>query len=536
MIVGIPINNLLLTLAGGANANRQTDDGTLTMPDDQLAAAFAMLLQNAESGLTAENTGKEGATAFLNRDSDKEQPNPHLFGLAMANFLTGGRTEIPMPAAKAEETTLSVSGVESDADARSVLNTVYSLESAKSVDISGLTTPAKPEQAQSFRTAGAVEFGSVFINSETKAEPENRAGQLQAQYAGKPLEANAKPASESVFQPNVQVKRPDEAKNIFAFKPVGAADSLTSAQPAQAQNAFQSDLKAVRTELDAKVGFRMRSAFGQNAADNETSENPLPETVWTTGKEQTQTAIKTEAHANPEPEVQLTVPDSGKQVGASNAVPESDAEAPLTLDIGTDSLKAKSIPAESDKFDAQHQEESGVGTERVHDFNAAAQSEAPVHSTSAAEATDSQPKPSDSVVLQLEAPIKKEAAKGTNTSFKIRLKPEGLGEVTVDLKHVSGKLEVTIKTELSSTKELISENIQTLRNALAADDGPKALSLASLTVEQDAGQFGAFSQSGFGGERHSQPSAGNNFGFQASTEHKVNSTVRYRTGLIDYTV
>jgi len=504
VIVGTTIQNALLIPAGDAGASRKAGAGTLPMPNDSLAATFEKLFANAESGLGAESKGIVGEDAVSEQDDGQEQPNPALFGFAAANcMLTGGRTEVSAQNAKAAETAaLTVEKADSVIGAASLL-----------VD-AGLSVEAEHDPAQGLRATGALKFGITERSSEGNAE-HNRTPNERFAAGFEGTQANA--ASSSVSRAPDTAK-PDAVRHSFAFEPVIAEN----AKPEQPQIAFQIDWKAIQTELDIKTGFRINSAVGQTIAENLKKSNSLPNAGMTAG-EQVQPKAETQPHAVFEPEG-LT--------DAVNANCESDAKIVFSPDSGANTPKAESVQTEPEKFD-----EFGVQTGKVQDLNAAAQGSAFVHSSAAAEAANTQPKPTEGVVRQLEAPIKKEAAKGTDTSFKIKLKPEGLGEVTVDLRHVAGKLEVTIKTELSSTKALISENIQTLRNALSADDGPKALSLAFLTVEQDERQFGAFSQSGFAGERHSQPGSGNTFGLRAAAEQSKNSgTARYRTGLIDYTV
>lgn len=97
----------------------------------------------------------------------------------------------------------------------------------------------------------------------------------------------------------------------------------------------------------------------------------------------------------------------------------------------------------------------------------------------------------DEVVSRLAGPIKKEALSGKDASFKIKLRPEGLGEVTVDLKHSGDNLSIAIKTEFTSTKELIETGLDSLKRALSDTSGQNQFSIGSITVENKEAGFGS---------------------------------------------
>lgn len=147
------------------------------------------------------------------------------------------------------------------------------------------------------------------------------------------------------------------------------------------------------------------------------------------------------------------------------------------------------------------------------------------------------------VVPQLAGAIKKEAVKNLDKTFSIKLKPEGLGKVTVDLKHETGKLHISIKTELSETKELISQGINSLRHEImTAESGIRTYELSSLTVEQEPNSFySTFSGGQYTGSRENGQSYENSSGgsfynptSDYSEKDKSDYVKKHRMGLIDY--
>ncbi len=543
VIVGTAINNPLFIPASGANL--QTGEAVLPMPDEE--TAFAMLFQNAENGLTADIVTGEGEAAFsgkpivLKQQKD-EQQDLNLLGFAAVNFLMSNPKENPVPEkTDGKATTVSVGAVDSEVSGKptNALNPAFMNERVQVSKVS----QAEPEQVQSFKASFNTAFGTnpevvpegtvqadssvvlekaslgragrkdflANIHPEQKSAAKALVGQnsgVMNQAVSMNPEAKTEPkraaffvefsdgASENAVKDiSVPAESPASLQSVSFGRVV--TEEETAANPQLQDNAFQSNLKAIRTELEAKTGLRQSKAESMNV-DTLTDFKPIGD------------------------------------VAAKQTQPQ-DIE-------NTDGLAAESKTVQSagtktkPGFELSFRENADTGTERLSDLNTeTVQNSAQVQGSSAAEVQETKKQTVDDLAAQLEAPIKREASKGVNTSLKIKLKPEGLGEVTVDLKHVSGKLEVTIKTEMSSTKELISEGINTLRNALSTDDGPKALTLASLTVEQDGRQ--SFGQSGFGGDRQRWGFSGSTLNsFRETDGQKTCSTARFKTGLIDYTV
>ncbi|HAN20856.1 MAG: hypothetical protein A2Y15_04755 [Clostridiales bacterium GWF2_36_10] len=147
------------------------------------------------------------------------------------------------------------------------------------------------------------------------------------------------------------------------------------------------------------------------------------------------------------------------------------------------------------------------------------------------------------VATQLTNAIKTEIIKGKDSTFKIKLKPEGLGEVTVDLKHVSGKFDITIKTELPSTKELISEGIEALKLELSINNNTKTYQLSNISVEQETNRIGTTLSGGqhSGGRENNQKtySHDNESMFNNSNVLKNDKTItiaKIRAGILDYSI
>ncbi|HBR31046.1 MAG TPA: hypothetical protein DD733_03070 [Clostridiales bacterium] len=147
----------------------------------------------------------------------------------------------------------------------------------------------------------------------------------------------------------------------------------------------------------------------------------------------------------------------------------------------------------------------------------------------------------EEVVPQIARAIESEAVKGTDGKFKIKLKPEGLGEITVEMKNNTDGIEIVIKTELTETKELIGEELDTLRNELISNNGANEIKLSSLTVKQEVNEFARmFSGGQFakreqgmmdGGKRHYMNEE--QYGFMESDTVTILPTVKIRSGTID---
>lgn len=84
---------------------------------------------------------------------------------------------------------------------------------------------------------------------------------------------------------------------------------------------------------------------------------------------------------------------------------------------------------------------------------------------------------------QLSNSIKAGVENNEYSQFKMKLKPEGLGEVVIKLSHKSDGIEVELSAELPSTKELISKDLDTLRARLNSDTGEKQYQFTSVTVD-----------------------------------------------------
>ena len=87
------------------------------------------------------------------------------------------------------------------------------------------------------------------------------------------------------------------------------------------------------------------------------------------------------------------------------------------------------------------------------------------------------------VASQLADAIRGRAQGGDESEFRLRLKPEGLGEVMVRLRKTSDRIDVELVAELKSTRELISRDLDALRVALAADADKTQYRFATITVE-----------------------------------------------------
>lgn len=55
------------------------------------------------------------------------------------------------------------------------------------------------------------------------------------------------------------------------------------------------------------------------------------------------------------------------------------------------------------------------------------------------------------------------------SSFKMKLNPEGLGEVAIDMFYENGKLSLKISTELIETKKMFNENMEFFKNSLLSE-------------------------------------------------------------------
>jgi flagellar hook-length control protein FliK len=122
--------------------------------------------------------------------------------------------------------------------------------------------------------------------------------------------------------------------------------------------------------------------------------------------------------------------------------------------------------------------------------------------------------------------------------FSLKLKPDGLGEVLVKINRKSNKLEVEIRAELLSTKDLIAKELDTLRVQLNSDISTKPYQFATVTVDNDAYSSNlAFSGSQSGQSGHNSNNNSNElnqtkYAVKDETEQQVGAI--YKSRLIDY--
>lgn len=83
--------------------------------------------------------------------------------------------------------------------------------------------------------------------------------------------------------------------------------------------------------------------------------------------------------------------------------------------------------------------------------------------------------------------------------FVVKLRPDGLGEITVKLVEANGGLSMSIITSNTQVQRLISGEMVGLREAMK----PLGVEVQQV-VSQDAGQFHADQQNNFGGHQHQQ--------------------------------
>lgn len=134
-----------------------------------------------------------------------------------------------------------------------------------------------------------------------------------------------------------------------------------------------------------------------------------------------------------------------------------------------------------------------------------------------------------------------ESMRGEMSEFKIRLKPEGLGEVTVKLKSVGERLEVELSAKLHSTRQLIAREIEALQGTLS-ESASSRFKVVSVMLDGSMaeGAFVGFAGGGYsrGGREYQM--------WESESEHRAPSkaggkrqvaAIRGYTGrLIDYVV
>lgn len=103
---------------------------------------------------------------------------------------------------------------------------------------------------------------------------------------------------------------------------------------------------------------------------------------------------------------------------------------------------------------------------------------------------------------ELMAQIKTGVAAGMNTGkdeFVIKLKPDGLGEITVKMVETGGHISMSIVTSNTQVQRMISSELAGLREAMK----PFGVEVAQVT-SQNPGHFNADQQNNFGGHQHQQ--------------------------------
>lgn len=144
------------------------------------------------------------------------------------------------------------------------------------------------------------------------------------------------------------------------------------------------------------------------------------------------------------------------------------------------------------------------------------------------------------IVSQLSEVIRNRAGRGDISTFKIRLKPEGLGEVTVKLIKNREQIEVELSARLNSTRELIARDLDTLRVALNTDTHNSQYRFVSVTLESNQTLGAGASLSGgehgrSGGDTAYGESKGQYRAASRAEEKKTVSNIRiYSNRLIDY--
>lgn len=103
---------------------------------------------------------------------------------------------------------------------------------------------------------------------------------------------------------------------------------------------------------------------------------------------------------------------------------------------------------------------------------------------------------------ELMAQIKTGVAAGMNTGkeeFVIKLKPDGLGEITVKMVEAGSHISMSIVTSSTQVQRMISSELAGLREAMK----PFGVEVAQVT-SQNPGHFNAEQQNNFGGHQHQQ--------------------------------
>ena len=145
------------------------------------------------------------------------------------------------------------------------------------------------------------------------------------------------------------------------------------------------------------------------------------------------------------------------------------------------------------------------------------------------------------ITRQLTEAISGRVRRGEMSAFKIRLKPEGLGEVTVRLSRDGNRLEVELSAQLKSTRELIARDLDALQGALNTGNTGR-FSSVSVTLGAETAQ-NAFA--GLAGGEHGrggrdaerwQNDAWPNISSDAEEKKPLGDIRRFTGRLIDYKV
>lgn len=138
---------------------------------------------------------------------------------------------------------------------------------------------------------------------------------------------------------------------------------------------------------------------------------------------------------------------------------------------------------------------------------------------------------------QIVRSVKENLLQGRN-EFTFRLKPRSLGEVTITLSLKEEKIEMSIKSETQSTKELILGRLGELRSELEASgyavDSFNVETRAQGSADLGAGAYSQPRETGQGGYRHQPPidKRGRQGGGDGQSEAAARRVLR--SGIINY--
>lgn len=118
-----------------------------------------------------------------------------------------------------------------------------------------------------------------------------------------------------------------------------------------------------------------------------------------------------------------------------------------------------------------------------------------------------------------------EALNQNKSSFKMKLRPEGLGEITVDITFDNGKLNLKIRTEFEATKSLLESQLHFLQTELKSNDYP----VNNLDITNGSSKAFNFESFQFDGKQNNRGQAFSDTGKKKDTDlrQKDNITVTY---------